>query len=181
MTTRWKIPVTGATGNVGGHLVEQLVKVGADVRVLVRNPAAEAFPAGAEVMRGDLADPASMEAPLRDVDAVFLLWPFLTADPTAGLLAVIERHAQRVVYLSASGVDVDAEHQSTPIHQFHAELERAVQRTGLDWVFLRLASFASNNLGWAEQIRAGVVRSAGADEALAHHQVTVTRQLARRG
>lgn len=91
---------------------------------------------------------------------MFLLWPFLTADAAAGLLAVIERHAQRVVYLSASGVDVDAEHQPTPIHQFHAELERAVQRTGLDWVFLRPASFASNNLGWAGLSRSALVWSA---------------------
>lgn len=157
MTTRWKILVTGATGKVGG----QLVQVGADVRAVVRNPGAVAFPTGVEVMRGDLTDPASMQATLREVDAVFLLWPFLTAD----LLAVIERHAQRVVYLSASGVDV--EYQASPIYQFHAELERAVRRTGLDWVFLRPASFASNNPAWAEQIRDGVVRAAGADEARA--------------
>lgn len=164
MATERKILVTGATGKVGSQVVDQLVRAGADVRAVVRDPDAAAFPAGVEVVRGDLGDPASLAKPLRDVDAVFLLWPFLTADGATDVVAIIEKHARRVVYLSASGVDVDAEKQASPIHQFHAELERAIERTGLEWVFLRPSSFASNNLGWADQIRAGVVRSAGAGE-----------------
>jgi uncharacterized protein YbjT (DUF2867 family) len=164
MTQQGKTLVTGATGKIGRQLVAQLAKAGVDVRAVVRGPDAARLPAGVEVVRGDLSDPGSLEAPLRDVRAVFLLWPFMNADAAAAVLDVIERRARRVVLLSVAGVDVDLERQATPIHEFHAALERTVERTGLEWTFLRPYSFASNNLAWAEQIRAGVVRAAGASE-----------------
>lgn len=103
---------------------------------------------------------SSLEQPLRDVGAVVLVWPFMTSAGADDVLDVIKRHARRVVYLSADGVRPEMERQVGPIHQFHAELERAMQRSGLDWVFLRPASFASNTLSWAPQIREGVVGEA---------------------
>lgn len=112
------------------------------------------------VVRGDLSDPASLEQPLRDVGAVFLVWPFMASTGADDVLGVIKRHARRVVYLSAYGVRPETERQINPIHQFHAELERAVQCSGLDWVFLHPASLASHNLSWAPQIREGAVREA---------------------
>ncbi len=160
MAEHGKILVSGATGTVGGQVVTQLAKLGADVRALARNPDAAVLPDGVEVVRGDLSDPASLERPLRDVGAVFLVWPFMTSAGADDVLNVIKRHAHRVVYLSADGVRPEGERQASPIHQFHAELERAVQRSGLDWVFLRPASFANNNLSWAPNIRKGVVREA---------------------
>ena len=54
------ILVTGATGNVGRQVVEQLVKRGADVRALVRDPAKANFPAGVTVVQGDLLDVDSL-------------------------------------------------------------------------------------------------------------------------
>ncbi len=50
------ILVTGATGTVGRHVVEQLVKRGADVRALARDPAKANLPAGVTVVQGDLLD-----------------------------------------------------------------------------------------------------------------------------
>jgi uncharacterized protein YbjT (DUF2867 family) len=42
---------------------------------------------------------------------------------------------------------------------FHADMERLVERSDLDWTFLRPTGFASNTLMWADQIRRdGVVR-----------------------
>ncbi len=154
-----KILVTGATGTVGGQVAQQLAGAGADVRAMTRNTAAVDFPDGVEVVRGDLSDPATLHQPLRDVDVVFLMWPFLTSAGADDVLDVIKQHARRVVYLSADGVRPEWERQLNPILQFHAELERAVQRSGLEWVFLHPASFASNSLSWAPQIREGVVRA----------------------
>lgn len=164
MTAIRKILVTGATGKVGHQVVLQLAAAGADVRALARDPQAATFPPSVEVVPGDLSEPESLKQPLHDVDAVFLMWPFLDAAGADEVLEVIKQRAKRVVYLSADGVDLDLEKQLTPIHQFHAALERAVARTGLQWVFLRPSSFASNNLGWADQVRTGVVRSRGASE-----------------
>ncbi|MGI9002567.1 MAG: SDR family oxidoreductase [Pseudonocardia sp.] len=162
MAQHGKILVTGATGKVGHQVVVQLAAAGADVRALARHPDAMTVPPGVEVARGDLSDPASLQEPLRDIDAVFLMWPFLDADGAVEVLDVIKQHARRVVYLSAAGVDIDLDEQISPIHQFHAAMERAVQRSGLEWVFLRPYSFASNNLDWADQVRTGVVRAPGA-------------------
>ncbi|MFD8495549.1 SDR family oxidoreductase [Amycolatopsis sp. NPDC059657] len=164
MTQLGRILVIGATGHVGRHVVAQAVGAGVKVRVMVRDPGKALVPPGVDVVRGDLADPASMEASLLHVDAVFLMWPFLTGDGATEVLDVIKRHAARVVYLSAAGVDLDLDRQRNPIFEFHAALERAVTATGLEWVILRPYSFASNNLGWAARWRTGVVRAAGGAE-----------------
>jgi uncharacterized protein YbjT (DUF2867 family) len=50
-----KILVTGGTGNVGGAVVKELLKRGAEVRVLARKQPEEAkLAAGAEIAIGDL-------------------------------------------------------------------------------------------------------------------------------
>ena len=46
--------VIGATGNIGRHVVTQLLAQGATVRALARNPDTAALPPQAEVVRGDL-------------------------------------------------------------------------------------------------------------------------------
>src|SRR5213592_2548162 len=78
--------VTGATGRVGRLVVDQLLGAGVPVRALTRRPAAARLPAAVEVMAGDLTVPESLDAPLQDVSAVFLVW---TAPPTTAP-AVIE-------------------------------------------------------------------------------------------
>ncbi|MDG9706534.1 SDR family oxidoreductase, partial [Streptomyces sp. DH37] len=66
------ILVTGATGTVGRQIVEQLVKRGADVRALVRDPAKASFPAGVAVVQGDLLDVDSLRNALSGVSTLFL-------------------------------------------------------------------------------------------------------------
>ena len=67
------ILVTGATGTIGGQVVQQLVKRGADVRALVRNPAQSNLPAAVEVVQGDLFDIDSLRAAFSGVSTLFLL------------------------------------------------------------------------------------------------------------
>ncbi len=65
--------VTGATGFLGGHLVDALVAAGEPVRVLLR-PGRDAAPferRGIQVVRGDLTAPATLPAALRDVRFVY--------------------------------------------------------------------------------------------------------------
>lgn len=167
-----EILVTGATGNVGRQVVDQLLAAGADVRALARDPESAALPDGAGVVRGDLSRPDTLHEALAGVDAVFLIWPFLTAEGAPPVLDAIARHAPRVVYLSSSGVDDDADRQTDPINQLHADMERLLEKSGLEWTVLRSDTIASNARGWAEQIRAtSVVRGPGiAPTAVVHER-----------
>ncbi|MQA83382.1 MAG: NAD(P)H-binding protein [Streptosporangiales bacterium] len=64
------ILVTGATGNVGRHVVSQLLGSGTAVRALSRAPDSAGLPAGVDVVRGDLSVPDTMEPALDGVETV---------------------------------------------------------------------------------------------------------------
>lgn len=114
--------VTGATGKVGRLLVPVLVRRGAQVSVLTRDPErARALSglAGANCRAGDLTDPAALPAALEGVACVFHLasysptpeesdiyaapghWP-MTAEGTDNLVrAALAAGVERLVYLSS--------------------------------------------------------------------------------
>lgn len=159
ITAMAKILVTGATGNVGREVTAQLVSAGFSVRAFVRDARRPHLLEGAELAEGDLSAPETLERALGGIDAVFLVWPFLTSDGASAVLATIARAARRLVYLSSSGVSDGADRQTDPINQFHADMERLIEASGLEWTILRANTIASNALGWAGQIRGeGVVR-----------------------
>jgi uncharacterized protein YbjT (DUF2867 family) len=116
------------------------------------------MPANVEVVSGDLAAPESLDAGLRGVSAVFLVW---TAPPTTAP-AVVERiatHAQRVVFLSSPHQTPHPFFQQpNPMAALHADIERLIKATGLESTILRPGMLASNALfWWATTIRAGGV------------------------
>jgi uncharacterized protein YbjT (DUF2867 family) len=150
------ILVTGATGTVGRQVVAQLRERDVPVRAVTRDPASAGVPAGVEVVRGDMADPASLEPHLAGADSVFLVWPFtspeVAADLGARVVGLLARHVSRFVYLSAQAA------AGRP-GSFWATMERLIEDTGAAWTFLRPTGFAVNTLMWADQIRGdGVVR-----------------------
>ncbi|MEU9887006.1 NAD(P)H-binding protein [Sphaerisporangium sp. NPDC051011] len=149
------ILVTGATGNVGREVVDQLLAAGHDVRALTRDPGTARLPGGVEVAAGDLTLPETLPAALDGATAVFL-FPVPGSAP-AFLKAAKDAGVRRVVLLSSMAVDDDAEVQSNPIAAFHAVIEDAVAGSGLEWTFLRPGAFAANSYQWAEQAKAGDV------------------------
>ena len=148
------ILVTGATGNIGRHVVAGLLEHGAAVRAMSRNPASAAatLPPGAEVVGGDFTDAGSLAAALSGVDAVFLLWPSLSADGADAVAALIAEHARHVVLVSALSVRDDRDPAENGVW---GQVEHAVRQTGVAWTFLRAGGFATNTLGWAAEIRSG--------------------------
>ncbi|MFL6135355.1 MAG: NmrA family NAD(P)-binding protein [Nocardioidaceae bacterium] len=162
--TRTQLPpvlVTGATGRVGRIVVDLLVDAGVPVRALThRSEAAAALPATVEVVTGDLTVPESLDAGLRGVGSVFLVW---TAPPTTASAAVerITSFAQRVVFLSSPHQTPHPFFQQpNPMAVLHADIERLIAAAGLEATIIRPGMFASNALlWWASAIRAnGVVR-----------------------
>ncbi|WP_030452090.1 SDR family oxidoreductase [Herbidospora cretacea] len=133
-----RILVTGATGNVGRPLANQLLAEGHEVVALTRDPARAALPEGVEVVQGDLANPSGL---FDDVTAAHLIT--FAGDPAA--IAEAARGLTRVTLLLGS-LTVD------PLHQ-------ALRTAGLRPTALAPVEFMSNVLEWADSIKAeGVVR-----------------------
>jgi nucleoside-diphosphate-sugar epimerase len=120
--------VTGATGFIGGRLVDALIEGGHDVRVLVRDPAKAGSlrRPGVELVRGDLGDPASLEEAVSGAQGVFhcagLVGDWLrpeearrvNVDGTRALLsACASAEVERVVHLSSLSVYGLGQHRGT--------------------------------------------------------------------
>lgn len=153
------ILVTGATGHVGSELVRRLAAAGEPVRAMTRRPAEARFPAGAEAVYGDAADPESLAPAFAGVDGAFLMSAQAVGtapEPTHDLaLAEAAQRAgvRRVVKLST----LDGGTGDDPIARWQRTAEAAVTdpARGFAWTLLRPGRFMSNVLQWAGQLRAG--------------------------
>jgi uncharacterized protein YbjT (DUF2867 family) len=79
--------ITGATGRQGGSVASQMLAQGWKLRALSRNPKVEVAGAlagkGVDVVRDDLEDPASLEAAVRGVYAVYSVQDFWSVGASA--------------------------------------------------------------------------------------------------
>ena len=140
------ILVTGATGRVGSQVVQQLVQRGAAVRVLVRDPAKTSFPAGGEVVRGDLLDIDTLRGAFAGVKTLFLLNAVAGDEFTQALITLNVAHAagvERVVYLSVLHSDRFA---NVPHFAVKLGAERMIEQMGFGATILRPAYFIDNEL-----------------------------------
>lgn len=140
------ILVTGATGRVGRHVVQQLIQRGAKVRVLVRDPAKADFPTGVEIAKGDLLDLDALRAAFKGVRTLFLLNAVAGDEFTQALVALnIARDSgvDRVVYLSVLHAD---RFVNVPHFAVKSGAERMIQQMGLSATILRPAYFIDNEL-----------------------------------
>jgi uncharacterized protein YbjT (DUF2867 family) len=74
--------VTGATGYVGGRLIERLLRDGRAVRALARNPSRLEAPAEVEAIKGDLVTGRGLERALDGVSVAYYL--VHSMEPAAG-------------------------------------------------------------------------------------------------
>ncbi|MGR9141553.1 SDR family oxidoreductase [Rhizobium leguminosarum] len=140
------ILVTGATGNVGRQVVEHLVKRGADVRALVRDPSKAEFPADVSVVQGDLLDVDSLRNAMSGVSTLFLLNAVVPDEFTQALVALnLARSAgiERIVYLSVIHADV---YVNVPHFAGKFGVERMIEQMGFKATILRPAYFIQNDL-----------------------------------
>ena len=141
-----KILVTGGTGNVGGAVVRELLKRGAEVRVLARKqPEAGKLPDGVEVAIGDLLDPVSVEQAMVGVDKLFLLNAVVTDELTQALIAygIAKRVGlKHVTYLSVFKVD---QFRDVPHFASKLAVESALREFGVPYTILRPGYYIQND------------------------------------
>jgi uncharacterized protein YbjT (DUF2867 family) len=148
-----KILVTGATGNVGRLVVDELLALGAgDVRALTNDPVKAALPAGVEVVEGYLGRPSTLPAALAGVDRMYLA-PLIRTNAEICRMAA-DAGVRHIVDMAGAKGD----HWQV--------IEDGVEACGVPWTHLELGEFMNNAHIWAAQIASGdVVRDTCGDAA----------------
>ncbi|AUX26390.1 NmrA family transcriptional regulator [Sorangium cellulosum] len=147
------ILVTGATGNVGGAVLEQLMEAGQKVRVLARDPARLGeLGRAVEVVKGDLSKPETLGPAFAGVGGAFVVCAGGDLATLAGNAAGAAREAgvRHIVLLSSSAV---AGEPPIQIGRWHIDAEARVTASGVAWTMVRPGAFASNTLQWAHAIK----------------------------
>ena len=146
--------VTGATGNIGRHLVRELDDRGAPQRILVRDPARAADLPAPHVV-ADLGDPATLPAAFAGISRLFLLTPGIGVEHTVNAVAAAQAAGVRhIVHLSSSNVLGDP---MPAMGRWHHEREEIVRASGIPFTILRPDGFMTNALEWTSTIPEGYV------------------------
>ncbi|WP_022929191.1 NmrA family NAD(P)-binding protein [Patulibacter americanus] len=154
--------VLGATGTQGGAVAHALLGAGVGVRALVRDPAsaraAALADAGAELVRGDLTDEASLERAFADVGRVYAVTTPFGPD---GAAAEVEQGAAIVRAAEAVGLDwlllasvASAGRAPVPHFESKARIEAALRASDVPWTVIAPSYFYENVLGAARDAAA---------------------------
>jgi uncharacterized protein YbjT (DUF2867 family) len=148
------ILVTGATGRVGGPLVEELSSRGGRVRALVRDThRANALPIGTEVVVGDLDRPETLSAAFDGVSEAFLLLPGIGIDHARHAVdAARSAGVSHLVYLSSYAVLGDP---IPAMGRWHHSREEIIRSSGIPSTFVTATGFMSNAFDWLSTLREG--------------------------
>ena len=134
--------ITGATGNVGQHVVELLEGTDHQVRVASRSVTG-ASPAAANVsaVKFDFLEPSTFEAAFQGVERMFLVRPPALGDVKRQIVPALQAAnragVKQVVFLSLFGAEKNA---WTP----HRQIETFLESSSLQWTFLRASFFMQN-------------------------------------
>ena len=148
--------VTGASGQIGGALVEELVRRGAQTRAMVRTEerATGLAARGVDAVVADFERPESLPEALDGVDRVFLMSRDGPKQPMmegALIEAATRAGVERIVKLSASGAGPD---NPVALMRRHAQAERTLEDSGLEYTVLRPQLYMQNFLRFGPSIAA---------------------------
>ena len=152
------ILVTGASGNVGSTVLQELLRAEAPVRGMYRSAedAAKA-PAGANPVIADFADRASLDHALEGVERVYLVCapiPQLVELESNVVDACRDHGIKHLVQNSALGASV----YDKSFPRWHYRVEERVRASGVPATILRPESFMQN----IPNFYAGTIKSDGA-------------------
>jgi uncharacterized protein YbjT (DUF2867 family) len=149
------ILLTGATGNIGTHLVQLLVASGASLRIVSRDEKKVAqLDSRIERIIGDLHDSSVVRRALQGIDKLFMIPVLIDSDHAADRLLISEAKPAgvgQIVMISSGVVRLGAKN---PVGALHREKEVFIEETGIPWTFLRPGGFMSNTLRfWVDTIK----------------------------
>jgi len=158
-----KVLVTGATGYVGGLLVERLLDAGHEVRVLARNRASaegRSWAPRVEIREGDLLRPESLRPALEGVEAAYYLVhsmcsgdDFAERDRSAARnFVAAASHLRQVVYLGGIHPTDDASRPSSKHLSSRAEIGE-ILRASLPTTELRAGPIIGGGSASFEMVR----------------------------
>ncbi|MBD1398324.1 SDR family oxidoreductase [Pontibacter sp. JH31] len=141
------ILVTGATGTVGHEIVKQLamqdVNVRAGVHSIIKGENLKRLP-DVDIVEIDFKKPESLHAAFTHIDRLMLITPLSEGQLEMAKNLVDEAKKQQVkhiVKLSALGAGASP---GIKLGQWHREIERYIEESGIPYTFLRSASFMQN-------------------------------------
>ena len=160
------ILITGATGANGTELVKLLQSRGVPVRVMVRKPddaGRFADLPGVAAVTADFDRRASLDRALAGVDRAFLLTPSSERAEAQQIGFIEAAKAAGVRHLVALSQFASTEDSPVRFLRYHAAVERAAERSGLAWTFLRPNLFMQGLLQFKGMIDAtgGFAAAAG--------------------
>ena len=147
------IAITGATGQLGQHVIEELLKTvpASQIVAIARNPAkAEALrQQGVVVRQADYTDEAAFTTALNGVDKLLLI-----SSSEVGRRAV--QHQNVINAAKAAGVNfiaytslLHADKSPLGLHVEHVETENALAASGVPYALLRNGWYTENYLASA--------------------------------
>lgn len=151
------ILVTGATGDIGGAVVDELSALAAPIRVMCRRQdQLDAFAAkGVDGIRGDFADADSLRAAMQGCRQLFLLPPSVPDQfrrDRDAIDAARDAAVDHVVKVSTADANPAS---AIPWARDHARADAHLQASGLRWTRLQPGSFMKNLLTETAAIRRG--------------------------
>lgn len=142
------IAITGATGQLGRLVIDQLLKKisPAQVIALVRNPskAEDLRVKGVQIRRADYNQSDSLEAALKGVDKLLLISSSEVGQRFNQHRNVINAATKVGVGLLVYTSILDAEHSIMDIAVEHKETEKLIKASGIPFVFLRNGWYTEN-------------------------------------
>jgi len=157
-----KVLVVGATGFLGSKIVQNLAREkNIVVRAMSRRGASAATNTELEWVKGDMMDPASLDAALRGVDVVVssangYMKEAIEADFLGNknlIEAAARAKVKRFVFLSIVNCD-----EASSVPHFHAKkvAEDLIKATGVPYVFVRAPAFLDQSSDYiADGVKSG--------------------------
>ena len=157
ITRPTSVPVVGATGSIGRHVVGESIREGYPTRALVRDPdKARHLPAEADIVVGDVTRPETLSAAVAGIDGIVFTLGSDGAGKTGAetvdyggvrnVLIALRARPARIALMTSIGVTnrTGAYNRATEAHDWKRRSERLVRASGHPYAIVRPGWFDYN-------------------------------------